>query len=596
MPDQTMHISNRREFLRRAGMVAGASGCSFAQTNSDARRPNVLIVLTDDQGYGDFSCLGNPVLKTPAMDQLHSQSVRFTDFHAAPMCTPARGQLMSGLDAAHNRAMATDTGRALLRRDIPTTADIFAASGYATGMFGKWHLGDSYPYRPMDRGFQEAKYHLGGALVAAPEYMNDYFNGRYRDNGVAKGFSGYCTDFWFAEAMKWMDERRQSKQPFFSYLAPNAPHGPLWVAEKYTAPYRKPGQPAAYFGMLANLDENLAKLEVFLGARGLRENTVLIFMTDNGGVSGVRVFNAGMRGQKTELYDGGHRVPCFVRWPAGKLRGPQDIDVPAQMQDLLPTLIDLCGLKKPPHAKFDGQSLAGLLRDGSKPLRDRMLVVQYGRGLTKWDASVMWGKWRLIKGQELYDFHAEPGETTDLAAGNPEVVAKMRAHYEQWWAALGPARDEFCPLSIGSDRENPVTLTCADWQTCGCDNSGTREVISDGQGGPRGGPWGVFVEKDGVYEMALRRWPAELDLPLNAGCPEKVITMAKLKAGKALPIAGAKLRIGDEELSTKTEPGDRAARFRVPLKGGARARLQGWFQDAGGQDLCGAYVAEVRRL
>jgi len=121
-------------------------------------------------------------------------------------------------------------------------------------------------------------------------------------------------------------------------------------------------------------------------------------------------------------------------------------------------------------------------------------------------------------------------------------------------------------------------------------------VISDGQGGPRGGPWGVFVEKDGVYEMALRRWPAELDLPLNAGCPEKVITMAKLKAGKALPIAGAKLRIGDEELSTKTEPGDRAARFRVPLKGGARARLQGWFQDAGGQDLCGAYVAEVRRL
>ena len=596
MPSRTMNSSTRREFLSLTSMTAGATGLSFAQTKGGAKRPNVLVVLTDDQGYGDFSCFGNPVLRTPAMDRLHSQSVRFTDFHSAPMCTPTRGQLLSGLDAAHNCATATDTGRALLRRDIPTMADIFAANGYSTGIFGKWHLGDSYPYRPMDRGFHEAKYHLGGALVSAPELVNDYFNGSYRDNGVVKRFSGYCTDFWFGEAMKWMTNRRKSGNPFFCYLPTNAPHAPLWVEEKYAAPYRKPGLPAEYFGMLANLDENLAKLAVFLDANDLSENTILVFMTDNGGSSGTRVFNARMRGQKMDVYDGGHRVPCFVRWPAGRLAAPQDIHVPAQMQDVLPTLIDLCELKPPAKAKFDGQSLASLLRGTSKPLADRMLMVQYGRVLTKWDAAVIWGKWRYIKGQELYDFHADPEEKADLSARQPEVVAKMRAHYEEWWAGLGPARDEFLPVSIGADHENPVTLTCVDWQDCGCRNSSTREVIANGQGGPRGGPWGVLIEKDGLYEIALRRWPKELNLALSAPCPEKIMTVATLKAGQAFPIAAAKLLAGTKELSSKTAAGDAAAVFRVKLKGGARMRLHGWFQDAGGKDLCGAYFADVRRL
>ena len=214
-----------------------AAACALAACAAPAARPgpsgpNVIIVLSDDQGYGDLSCHGNPVLKTPNLDRLHAESVRFTDFHAAPMCTPTRGQLMSGQDALRNGATSVTAGRAVLRRGVATMADVFAANGYATGIFGKWHLGDSYPYRPMDRGFQEAKYFLGWGFSSTPEFDNDYFDGRYLHNGTPKTFRGYCTDYWFAEAIGWMEGCRARRRPFLCYLPTNTPHVPAWVAQK----------------------------------------------------------------------------------------------------------------------------------------------------------------------------------------------------------------------------------------------------------------------------------------------------------------------------------------------------------------------------
>ena len=586
MPDRESAFS-----MTRRSFVAACAGAACA--SSLAKPPNVLILLTDDQGYGDLSCHGNPVLKTPALDRLHSESVRFTDFHAAPMCTPTRGQLLSGQDALRNGATSVTAGRAVIRRELPLMSDIFAANGYATGLFGKWHVGDNYPYRPMDRGFQEAKYFLGWGLVSAPEFDNDYFDGRYRDRGVVKRFSGYCTDFWFDQAMEWMRRQQAAGRPFFCYLPTNTPHGPAWVAEKYAAPYRKPGVPAAFFGMIANLDENVARLEAFLRDTGLRDNTIFIFMTDNGGTGGVSLYNAGMRGRKTQLYEGGHRVPCFVRWPAGRLRAPGDITIPAQMQDILPTLIELCGLKKPEHARFDGISLAGLLRGESSSLPDRMLVVQYGQILKKWDSCVIWRKWRLVNGEELYDLRSDPGQQQDVAKRHPDVVSRMREHYERWWAELEPRLNDFCPISIGAPEENPTTLSSSDWQEVYCDNART---VLEGGGGPRGGPWNVYVERDGEYEIALARWPFERDLPLSAPCPEKKMTVGVMPAGVALPIRAAQLVIADQQLTLKTRPEDKAAVFRVRLRGGIKTKLHGWFQDAEGKDLCGAYYARVRRL
>jgi arylsulfatase len=499
---------------------------------------------------------------------------------------------MSGVDALRNKATSVTAGRAFLRRDLPTMADVFRANGYRTGIFGKWHLGDHYPYRPMDRGFEVAKYFLSFGLSSAPEFDNDYFNGRYHDNGVVKQFPGYCTDFWFSEAMRWMGERKTRNEPFFCYLATNTPHGPQWVEEKYAAPYRAEGLPAKFFGMIANLDENLGKLEAFLTDNGLRENTIVVFMTDNGATAGFNVHNAGMRGRKTMIYEGGHRVPCFIRWPSGNLRASGDVDTPAQIQDLLPTMIDLCGLKAPAKTSFDGRSLGPILtKKGSLP--DRMIVVQYGQIPKKWESTVIWAKWRLVNGAELYDISKDPGQTLDVAAGNAAVVEKMRAHYEKWWISVEEGLKDFCPVSIGAKQQNPVYLTSADWEEIYADNPGH---VSDAVGGPRGGPWNVFIESGGNYEIMLTRWPPHLKLALDAGRAPQKLTDGSLPEGKAMLVAGAKLTIAGQAHAVKTEPGQKAATFDVHLNGGVRTKLHGWFTDVDGRDLCGAFYATVRKV
>src|SRR5262245_38071421 len=305
-------------------------------------KPNVLIVMTDDQGLGDFSFTGNPVLKTPNLDAFAKGSVRFTDFHVCPMCSPTRGQLLTGLAALRNGATSVTAGRTFLRPGIPTMADVFAKAGYRTGIFGKWHLGDSYPHRPIDKGFQESMYHLGwGQLHSTPEFDRPLIDGRYFHNGVEKRYKGHCTDHWFDSAMAWMKERKAKGEPFLCYLPTNAPHAPHIDLDEFIRPYQGKG-PAGFFGMIAHIDRRFGDLEKFLADEKLRDDTIVVFMTDNGGTAGVPTHNAGLRDRKTSYYEGGHRVPCWVRWPNGKLGEPRDIDVPTQNTDLLPTLTELC--------------------------------------------------------------------------------------------------------------------------------------------------------------------------------------------------------------------------------------------------------------
>ncbi len=358
-----------------------------------------------------------------------------------------------------------------VRRGLPTMADVFKANGYPTGQFGKWHLGDTYPYLPHQRGFDESVSHLGfGVTSIAEPWLNDCFDPRYYHNGVLTPYKGYCTDIWFDLAMSWIKERAAQKEPFFVYLPTNAPHGPHWCPEKYKKPYQGKG-PAGFFGMIANIDENMGKLDALLKDTGLRDNTIVIYMNDNGGTAGVKLFNSGMRGMKTEYYEGGHRAACFVRWPAGQLRKPGDVDVLSQVQDLLPTLVDLCELDKPKNAvKFDGASLAGLLKGTQDTLPKRMCVVQYGQKPEKWDCAVMWDKWRLVKGKELYNLKTDPGQMTNVADKQPDVFRKMTEFYDDWWAGVEKLVDELSPISVGSDKLNPVCLTAAEWTNQYCDN------------------------------------------------------------------------------------------------------------------------------
>jgi arylsulfatase len=476
---------------------------------------------------------------------------------------------------------------------------LFGKAGYRTGIFGKWHLGDSYPHRPIDRGFQESVYHLGwGQLNSTPEFDMPLIDGRYFHNGAEKRYKGHCTDFWFDSAMAWMKKCKENGEPFFCYLPTNAPHAPHIDLEEYIKPYRKQGLPAGFFGMIAHVDRRFGVLEKFLVGEKLKDDTIVVFMTDNGGTAGMRVFNAGLRAGKTTYYDGGHRVPCWVRWPGAKLGEPRDVGVPTQNTDLLPTLCELCGVERPKGSPADelfrGVSLAGLLRGTQKELADRKLVVQYGQIIKKFDSCVIWGKWRLVKGEELYDVEADRAQKTNLADKHPEVVKAMRDHYEAWWKAVEPMVGDFVPISIGAKQQPVVELTSGDWEGIYADNTGhVREAV----GGPTGGHWHIQVERPGEYEFTLRRWPAQTKAALGARYEPRAgqpAAKAKVKTRAFPSIASAKVSIDGNEAQTKADPNSTGASLSVTLPAG-RVRLKAWFTDADGKGLCGAFFVTVRR-
>lgn len=561
-------------------------------------KPNVIFVLTDDQGYGDLSCHGNPVIKTPYLDALREESVRFTDFHVSPMCTPTRGELMTGQDALRNGATFVCMGRSLINPKLPTIADIFGNNGYRTGHFGKWHLGDNYPYRPQDRGFQETIHHPAWGITSAADYFgNDYFDDTYRHNGEYEAFEGYCTDVWFDEAMKWIEQGDDG--PFFAYIATNAPHTPLWVPDKYRQPYlEQVDYPvASFFGMIVNIDENMAKLDAFLKEKGLYDNTILIYMTDNGTANGEPVYNAGMRGKKTMLYEGGHRVPFFIRWPEGGLGLPRDISDMTHGTDFAPTLVSLCGLEPPEGTAFDGVSLAGLLRGECDHLEDRMKVVQYGqtenkerRFTGKGNAAVLWDRWRLVDYEELYNLDDDSGQKNNIADQYPDVVEQMQAHYDGWWSELGENFERYYPISIGTDIENPTRLSSCDWLRVYCDNpGGVRGCVMDS------GIWQLAVSQDGAYEITLRRWPKESGLAITAPAPVMEGVDGTLMEGKALPAVRAWMQIGKSVQETEVQVDDAAVTMTVDLEEGP-THLQTWWIDEKGERLAGAYYVTIERV
>lgn len=588
-----------------------------------ASPPNVIVLMTDDQGYGDLSCHGNPVLNTPHLDALHARSARLTDFHVSPMCTPTRGSLLTGLDPARHGASNVSSGRTRLRAGIPTLADVFAGAGYATGIFGKWHLGDSYPCRPEDRGFQETLWFPSSHINSVPDHWdNDYFDDRYRHNGELESYEGYCTDVFFREAIAWMREQHQAGQPFFTYLPTNAPHSPYWLPDRYRKEMTLQVEQAEaerrldtdlasekradlidFLAMIQNIDDNVGHLDKFLGESGLLDNTILVFLTDNGSTMGHLYFNAGMRGRKTQLWEGGHRVPCFVRHPAGGIDRGHDVGGLAQVQDLFPTLLDLAGIES--EVETDGLNLAPALRGDVDLPEDRMLIINYSRMPFAFDypspdspsrmrregAAVLWKHWRLLQDRELYDLERDPKQQRNVLAAHRKVAERLSARLDSWWAEVEHVANEVEPVVIGHPEENPVLLTACEWLDVFVDQqSQIRRAVR------KNSWWEIEVAEPGQYEFELRRWPRETDLPLTAGLEATEVADATLLEGQALPIARARMQIGTRPLQVRpVKAEDQAVTFKVKLPAG-RTRLHTWFDDADRQALVGAYYVYARRL
>jgi len=568
---------------------------ALAAATSLAARPNVIVILTDDQGYGDLSAHGNPILKTPNLDRLHDESVRLTDFHVASVCTPTRGELMSGLYALRNKAGMVPAGRNLMRRDIPTMPEVFRENGYKTGLFGKWHLGDTYPHRPMDRGFERAVWHKGWGLASEIEYDNDYYYTRYLDQLETKYSTRFCANLWFDEAMEWISERAKEKEPFFTYLALNTPHSPFHArAEDYALYGDKVDDPnvAHFFGLIHNIDQNFARLDARLVELGIREDTLVVLMNDNGSSRGDKIFNAGMRGKKGSNYEGGHRAICFLRWPK-RLGKPRSIDYTAHVTDVFPTLLDLAGVELPENARLDGDSLAGLItgRDAKGP--DRKLIVQFG-GRTRPEkflrSAVLWNRWRLVGADELFDLSSDPGQETNVASKHPTIVQELLAYYDRYWTEIEPSIDDVEPLQLRAERGTFTELTSNSWVEIDCDNRGR---VAAACGPPRGGVWHVEAEESGRYRVELSRWPFHLDRALTRQGPGATIGGSQIDPGKALPIAAAQLAVdGAAPLTEEAEEKATQVAFEIPLEKG-RHEIQGWFQDASKMDLAGAYYARV---
>ena len=583
--------------LQRSVLSVAAACLSVLSSAHAATRPNVIVVITDDQGYGDLGAHGNPMIQTPHLDRIHAESVRLTDFHVDPTCSPTRSALMTGRYSTRTGVWHTIQGRSLMASSEVTLAEVFRGGGYRTAMFGKWHLGDNFPCRPQDQGFDVTFYHGGGGVGQTPDFFgNDYFDDVYFRDGVPEKVTGYCTDVWFDNALSFIDGAASQTTPFFVYLSTNAAHGPFLVDGKYSKPYVDQGvekSMAAFYGMITNLDENLGRLVARLKNLGLADDTILIFLTDNGTAAGFRSgakrdrssgtypgFNAGMRGSKGSEYDGGHRVPCFVRWPGGGIEGGRDIaDLSAHI-DLLPTLADLCHLDRPAQVQLDGRSLAGRLRGAAAPIPERTLFVHSQRieFPKKWrKLAVLEGRFRLVGGRELYDIGADPAQERDLAAEHPDRVAALRSAYEDWWKTLAGGFDSYVRLAIGSREENPATLTAHDWHTQDRPVPWNQGHIRRGQWS--NGFWAVEVARPGRYEITLRRLPKEAPGGLEAVSARLQIGGRHFEQDVGHPDAGTEAKF---------------ARFRTELAAGP-TRLETWLTDAQGRTR-GAYFVDVEWL
>ena len=586
------HGGSRRIWIA-ASAIASIWLFSPPGSAGEPKRPNVLLIMTDDQGYGDLGFHGNPRIQTPNLDRFARESVRLKTFCVSPVCSPTRASLMTGRYNYRTGVVDTYLGRSMMHPDEMTIAEVVATAGYRTGIFGKWHLGDNAPLRSIDQGFQRSLVIKGGGIgqPSDPPGGGTYLDPTLQDDGRPRKMSGYCSDVYTNAAIEFVNAA--DDRPFFAYLAFNCPHEPLQAPRAELAAYRTTdlspsafpqlGRPippalmspaddlARVYAMVTNIDTNVGRILDALSSRGLTENTIVVFLTDNGPAR-VR-FNGGLRGYKGTVYEGGIRVPCFIRWP-GHLEAGRVVDRLAAHIDLFPTLLEACRVAVPANLKLDGKSLLPLLlgrKDAEWP--DRTLYFQWHRGEAPQPDRAFAARsqrYKLLRrepppgnqpppGLELYDLESDPGEERDIAADNPGLVEPMHAGYLAWFRDVSSTRG-FDPvrIDIGGPKEDPTVLSRQDWR------------------GPRAG-WGP--NDLGYWEVrVVRGGRFGTDLHL---IPRRFRTVAHVA-------------LGGVERTLELEPGASKCSFTdLPWSEGP-ARLEAWVE--GNKNTAGVLDVTVHRL
>lgn len=550
--------------------------CSTAR--STPGQPNVVVMLIDNHGFFELSCHGHPVLQTPRIDQFAAEGVSFSNFHAPPFCSPSRGALLTGRYALRAGIHNTVGGVSILHRDEKTVADFLKEAGYATGVFGKWHLGMNYPYAPKFRGFDEVFIHGGGGVSQLEDYYgNNHMDATYEHNGTYVKSDGFSTDVLFDQAIRFIKD--QKGKPFFCYIATPAVHFPLLThpenAKRLLARGVERSKEFPLYSMIENVDDNVGKLMDFLKAVGLRENTLVILASDQGvNDRGALVHRSGKWQNRGVQYDEKHQVYCMIQFPELTEGNAGPVDNLAGMVDLMPTVLDVCGIAQPDN--LDGRSLTPLLSGSDRWDNERILIVQCPRKRQRhhWEnVSIKSQQWRLVDGDKLYDVKEDRGQTVNLIERYPQIAKRLAAAYESFWKSLPPAEALISPHVLGSAKAPDVRLNGMDWYVG--DAPWTQQILDRKT---QNGKWRVEVARDGRFRFELRRYPREAEKPIEA--------------------FSAAIEIGPVKSERAVDPQAKQAVFELDLKRGTYD-LSATFshrEGSGPQQVWGAYYAYVSYL
>ena len=507
-----------------------------AAERADAQAsPNVILILSDDQGIDAVGYLGNPQVRTPRLDAFAAQSTQLTHFYVSPLSSPTRASLMTGRYHLRTGLLDTGDGRSCLRTEEFTLAELLRARGYCTGIFGKWHLGDNVPFRPMDQGFDESIVMHGGMIGRSfnPLGGASYYDPVLLREGREERFYGFVTDIITDQAIDFLN--RQQERPFFLYLAYNAPHHPLTAKEEDAAPYRQMGlsdNTARFYGLISNLDHNIGRVLDELTRLNLDQNTIVIFMSDNGTSGLLREkdrHRSGLRGNKSQIYEGGIRVPFCIRWPE-RIEAGRKLDDNAAHIDIFPTLRDICcgNGDNPQSPPVDGVSLWPLLSGAENTLAARKLFIQWHRGDNPrllHHIAVFEPPFKMVQPTgrdtrveitplnfELYNLKTDPAEKKNMASQQQERVNVLKESGTVCFASLGlvAGPDGVAPYElplayIGTEWENPVRLTRMEWRGADVqDDAIPRAAAARNAQGDKAQGWWLFDTRVAAhYEITL---------------------------------------------------------------------------------------------